>query len=130
MKITDFSHDFIERCIQAARELSERTEEQIRKGDTHIPSSAPKELRKIYFAGKTLFLDISIDRGGEYPEWDSITAVHTDETVGMFSGNGPRVLMSLTAIKDLEATMRNAWIEHEPKKNLDPRHHSLNCKKL
>jgi hypothetical protein len=69
------------------------------------------DLKQVYFAGATLFLDTCDEFGIE----DIITVSHTSETFGYFSGDTRRRLLSIKAMKLLETIMKKSEINHTPK---------------
>lgn len=104
----DIPMEFIENSIEIGIKLAEAAE----KGETkYINDFSPgNDLKNIYFVGAGLVLDTRDEFGQE----DVITISHESESFGSFSG-GPRRLLSIKAIRNLEKLMQLCWIKHTPK---------------
>lgn len=96
----DISEKFIEHSLQ---QVIAATNGEIEKYEG--------DLKRVYFAGATLFLDTCDEFGIE----DVITVSHTSETFGYFSGDIRRRLLSIKAMKLLETIMKKSGIKHTPK---------------
>jgi len=99
-KIHEIRHSFIEDVISIAIEAFKD-----KRGV--LPAGIP--IKSVYFAGRTLFLDVEFNG-----KLDAITLVHSEETFGFFSG-GPRRLMSIKALRLMEDLMVDCEIKHGPK---------------
>jgi hypothetical protein len=97
----DIPIEFIENSINVGIKLAENH-------FTYIPSGS--DLKKIYFVGASLVLDC-VD---EFGQTDSIIINHDSETFGSFNG-GPRRLLSINAIRNLEKLMELLKIKYTPK---------------
>lgn len=95
----DISHEFITHSIKVTLDCA-KTGKFNAKGD----------LRKAYFVGATLCLDIQ-DKFGDS---DVITICHSSECFGLFSG-GIRRLLPIEALKQLEELMKECNINHTTK---------------
>jgi hypothetical protein len=104
-KISDCPIEFIEHSIKRASEAFSSGEF---KRETLLGFDS--DLTNAYFAGATLCLDVK----DAINDIDVITICHSDETYGYFSG-GPRRLLSIKALKDLEELMIAVNVNHETK---------------
>lgn len=99
--VLDIPMEFIEFSLQVCIETVQGKRQ-------HFPDYT--DLRRAYFAGRTLCLDTRDKLGNE----DVITLSFEEETFGLFSG-GFRRLMSIKAVRQLEELNRLCNINHEPK---------------
>jgi hypothetical protein len=95
----DISHEFLTHSIKVTLECA-KTGEFNAKGD----------LRKAYFVGATLCLDVE----DKINDRDVITICHSSECFGLFSG-GIRRLLPIESLKLLEELMKECNINHTPK---------------
>jgi hypothetical protein len=106
--VFDIPAEFIENSIKIGIQLSEYREKGEKK---YINDVSPgNDLKSIYFAGQTLCLDTRDEFGQEAV----ITLSWDEESFGLFSG-GPRRLLSLNALRDLDTLMKKNNINHDPK---------------
>lgn len=105
----DIPMEFIENSINIGVQIAEAAD---RGENKTINDFSPygNDLKRIYFVGAGLVLDTRDEFGQE----DVITISHEDETFGSFSG-GPRRLLSIKAIRNLEKLMQLCEINHTPK---------------
>jgi hypothetical protein len=106
--VFDIPMEFIENSINIGIQLSESS----LKGEPKYISdiSSGNDLKRIYFAGRTLCLDTE----DEFKQEMVITIVWDDESFGLFSG-GPRRLLSLNALRGMKKLMELNEINHEDK---------------
>jgi len=104
----DIPMEFIENSINIGIQLAEASQRGEKK---YINDYSPgNDLKNIYFVGAGLVLDTQDEFGQE----DVITLSHDSESFGSFSG-GPRRLLSIKAIRNLEKLMQLCKIKHNPK---------------
>ena len=105
----DIPMEFIENSIEIGIKLAEASAKGEEK---YINDFSPygNDLKNIYFVGAGLVLDTRDEFGQE----DVITISHESECFGSFSG-GPRRLLSIKAIRNLEKLMQLCKIKHTPK---------------
>jgi hypothetical protein len=105
----DIPMEFIENSISIGIKLAEASHRGERK---HINDYSPysNDLKRIYFVGAGLVLDTRDEFGQE----DVITISHESECFGSFAG-GPRRLLSIDAVRNLEKLMQLCEINHTPK---------------
>ena len=105
----DIPMEFIENSINIGIQLAEARQRGEKK---YINDFSPygNDLKNIYFVGAGLVLDTRDEFGQE----DVITISHGEESFGSFSG-GPRRLLSIKAIRNLEKLMQLCEVKHTPK---------------
>jgi hypothetical protein len=100
--------EFIENSISIGIQIAESVLSGEKK---YIDDFSPgNDLKKIYFVGSGLILDVC----DEFNQTDVITISHDSECFGSFTG-GPRRLLSIAAIRKLEKLMQLCVINHIPK---------------
>ena len=95
----DISHEFLTHSIKVTLDCAKTGK-----------FNAQGDLRKAYFVGATLCLDIQ----DEFGDRDVITICHSSECFGLFSG-GRRRLLPIEALKTLEELMKECNINHTTK---------------
>ena len=101
----DISVPFIENSIKKAINAFEN--------NGNLPNDG-SDLKRVYFVGRTLALDIKDD----FCTLKVITISYDDETFGLFDGDTRRRLLSIEALRDLRYLMDLVGIKHDDKPNL------------